>query len=197
MIACIPCLCSYSHRSRSKVLYLLQVEIQPFGDNGKFSHIFFSTSRVTADEIRNDLLTQVQLLIYSVEDTFEAIELFKRRFTHDIKHTVAGMFRSHFQASTYMTCYQLPSVFRCTLVYFRILALVQQQIISDTASDKTLFNLRERIDSMINIQQRAMIGIQVRTYLRMDTRRAFAPAAHTFVTSVHAIHVCRRSSQIT
>ena len=40
----IPSLSRYCHRSRGEVLYLFQVEVQAFGDNGKLRHIFFFAS---------------------------------------------------------------------------------------------------------------------------------------------------------
>ena len=42
-----------------------------------------------------------------------------------------------------------------------------------------------------------MVGIQVRAYLRVDARRALAALAEGLVFSVHAVHVGRRSSQVT
>ncbi len=41
----------------SEVLYLFQVEVQAFSDNGKLRHIFFIASGMRGNEIRNQLLT--------------------------------------------------------------------------------------------------------------------------------------------
>ena len=38
----IPCFGGYGHRSRGKVLYLLQMKVQSFGDDSQFRHIFSS-----------------------------------------------------------------------------------------------------------------------------------------------------------
>ena len=56
MEARVPCFGGNGHGSRGKVLHLLQMEVQSFGDDGKFRHIFLLASGMAADEIRNKLL---------------------------------------------------------------------------------------------------------------------------------------------
>ena len=46
MKSAVPCFGGYSHRSRGKVLYLLQMKVQPFGDNSQFRHVFFLAAGV-------------------------------------------------------------------------------------------------------------------------------------------------------
>ena len=50
---------------------------------------------------------------------------------------------------------------------------------------------------MIDIEQRVMVGIQIRTYLWMDTGRTLALVAFSFILSTHGIHVGTRTSQVT
>ena len=82
MVSGVPCFRGYCHRSGGKVLHLFQMKIQPFGNNGKFRHIFFFASGMRGNKIRNQLLAQVFLFIDSVEYPFECFKLLERRFAH-------------------------------------------------------------------------------------------------------------------
>lgn len=92
---------------------------------------------------------------------------------------------------------QFACVGRRTLVYRRILAFVQQQVVSYPTADEALLDTGQGIYGMVDVQQRTMVGIQVRAYLRVDARRALAALAEGLVFSVHAVHVGRRSTQVT
>ena len=75
VVACVPCLGANGHRSRCEVLHLFQLEVKSFGNDSQFGHIFFTTARVAADEVRDDLLTQMILVVDAVKDSFEFLEL--------------------------------------------------------------------------------------------------------------------------
>lgn len=70
------------------------MEIQPFGDNGKFRHIFFFATGVAGDEVGNELLAQTFFMIDPVEYLLEFSELAERRFAHNVEHTFRGMLRA-------------------------------------------------------------------------------------------------------
>ena len=50
---------------------------------------------------------------------------------------------------------------------------------------------------MIDVKQRFMTCVQVRTYLRIDAAGTLAPFADVFVATAHAVHISRRSAQVT
>ena len=79
---------------------------------------------MATDEVRYYLLAEVLLLVNSVEYLLEFIELAERRFPHDVKHTVAGVFRSYLQASAHMLGYQLAGVFLRASVDGRIITFM-------------------------------------------------------------------------
>ena len=82
VVAGIPHFGADGHRRRSKVLNLLQLEIQTFCDDGQIGHVFLMATRMAADEIRNDLLAQTGMTVDVVEQTLELLELLKRRLAH-------------------------------------------------------------------------------------------------------------------
>ena len=71
------------------------MEIQSFGDDCQFSHILFLTSRVTADEIRYDLLTQFLLCVDVVEYLLKLLELLERWFAHEVENLITGVLWCH------------------------------------------------------------------------------------------------------
>src|SRR3712207_3906862 len=106
------------------------------------------------------------------------------------------MFGSHFQTSAYVAGNQLARVFGCAAVRFGIFTLMKQQVVTHAASDERLLDSRQSVYRLVDIEQRTVVGIQVRTNLRMYARRTLALPAYGFVASFHAVHVGRRTSQI-
>ena len=49
---------------------------------------------------------------------------------------------------------------------------------------------------MVYVEQFAVVGIQVRTHLRVYARRTLAFFACRFVIARHAVHVCRGTADI-
>lgn len=50
---------------------------------------------------------------------------------------------------------------------------------------------------MINIEQRAVVCVQVRAHFGVDARRAFAFLAYGFIASPHLVHIGGGAAQIT
>lgn len=48
---------------------------------------------MAGDEVRNELLAQIQFAIDAVEYLLKLTKLMERRLAHDVEHTVAGMSR--------------------------------------------------------------------------------------------------------
>ena len=121
IIARIPSFGSYRHGGRREVLYLFEMEVELFGDDSQFGHILLLACRVAADEVGDNLLAQVLLVVDTIEDTLELIELLERGFAHQFQHALAGMLRGHFQASAYVSADQFACIFLCGLVCLLVL----------------------------------------------------------------------------
>ena len=135
MVTCGPSLGAHGHGRGRKVLHLFQLEIHPFRQYGQFRHVFFRTSRMTADKVRDDLLAEAGLPVNTIENVLKLPELPERGFTHQLKHTLRRVLRSNLQLTAHMVLTKLPqekTVFIC-----------QQIIKPDTGSDKDLFYLRK------------------------------------------------------
>lgn len=71
VISGVPHLCADGHGSWGEILHLFQLEVQTFGDESQVGHVRLAASRMAADEIRDDLLSQAFFLVDVVEDPLE------------------------------------------------------------------------------------------------------------------------------
>ena len=62
------------------------------------------------DEIGNELLPQVLLTVDAVEEPLELLKLTEGRLAHEHEHAVAGMLRSHLQATADVVADELAGV---------------------------------------------------------------------------------------
>ena len=196
MVTCVPRLRADGHGRGREVLHLLQVEIEPLGDDGQFGHVFLVAAGVAGDEVGDELLAQALLLVDAVENLLECLELGERRLAHDAQHTVAGVLGGHLEASADVAGDEFAGVFAGALVHLRILALMEQEVVAHTASDERLLDTGQGIDGVVDVEQRAVVGIQVGTHLGMDARRPLALLAQVEVGALHAVHVGAGSAQV-
>ncbi len=196
VIACIPCFGGIGHRRGCKVLYLLQMEVEMLGDDCQFSHILLTAAGVTADEVGNDLLAEVLFAVDAVKHPLELIELLERGLPHQIEHTVAGMLRGHLQTTADMTADELAGIFLSSTVGGLVLAAVDKQVVADAATDEAALDTGQTVDSMVNVEQTAVVGIKVRTDLRMDATGTATLLTGIKVTAVHAVHIGRWTAEV-
>ena len=152
MVTRIPCLGSNRHWGRREVLHLLQMEVQTLGDDRQLCHVFLRASRMATDEVRDDLLAKVQFIVDLVEYLLEIVELGERWLAHDVQYTVARVFRGNLQPATDVLGYQLAGIFLGATVDGRVFALVQEQVVTHTATNETLLDARQGIYRMIDIE---------------------------------------------
>ena len=56
-------------------------------------------------------------------------------------------------------------------------------------TEETLLHARQCIDGMVDVEQLAVVGDEVRTNLWIDTRRPLAMLTSLEVAAMHAIHI--------
>ena len=177
------------HGRGGEVLNLLKSVAHLAHDAGEMLHVALGTAGMGGDEIRYELLTQAALAVYLVEDAAELAEELKRRFAHDVEHIVRSMLRRHLQATRDMALYKLAGILTRHAVDVIVLAAMKQEVVPHAGADERLLYLWQGIDGMIDIEQGAVVGIQVGTYLRMYARGTLARLARLGIVAVHAIHI--------
>ena len=165
------------------------MEVQLFGDDSQLRHILLLAAWVGGDEVGDDLLVQVLLAVDTVEDAFELIELLERGFAHQSEHAFAGMLRGYLQASADMTADQFTGVGHRSLIAGFILTAMQEKVVAHTTADKALLDTLHGIDGMIDVEQRLVVGVEVRTDLRIDAAGTLTFLTGIEVASVHTVHI--------
>jgi len=84
---------------------------------------------------------------------------------------------------------ELAGVLLGCLIGGFILAAVEQEVVANATADETALNARQSIDGVVDIEQFGVIGIQVRTDLRMDAAGSSALLTSIEVASVHPVHI--------
>ena len=172
------------------------MEVETLGDDRQLCHIFLVATGMAADEVWDDLLVEALFLVDLVEDALELVELFERWLTHQLQHLVASMLWGNLQATAHVLGNQLTCVLASRLVALLVLAFVQEKVVSHTTSDEALLDARKCIHGMVDFEQLAVVGVEVRTDLWVHAGRTLAVLACLLVLAAHAIHVGRRTAQV-
>ena len=196
VVACVPGLGRDGHRRRREVLHLFEMEIQFLGDFSQLLHVGFGASGMAGDEVGDELLVEVLLLIDAVEDALEVVELLERGLAHTQQHTVAGVFGGYLQSATDMMRDEFAGILHGGVIGGFVLAVMQDEVVAHTTADKAFLDTRQRIDGAIDVEQRTVVGVKVRTYLRMDATGSLALLASLDVAPFHAVHVGRGSTEV-
>lgn len=193
---CVPGLGGNGHWRWGEVLHLLQMEVQLFGLYGQLCHVFLVAAGVGGYEVGYNLLVEMLLPVYSVEDALKLVELLEGGLAHEPQHLVTGVFRCYLQAAADMARDEFANVVVCGLVGSFVFAPVQQQVVSDAAADEALLDARQAVDSPVYLEQPAVVSVKVGAYLRVNAAGAAALRAKALVAALHAVHVGRRAAEV-
>ena len=172
------------------------MEVELLGDDGELCHILLMTAGVRRDEVGDDLFAEVLFTIDAVELALELIELLERGLAHEVQHTLAGMFGGYLQATRHMAGDEFSGVFLGGTVGCLILAAIQQEVVAHTTADEAALDARQGIDGMVDVEQLAVVGVEVRTDLRLDATGSAAFLTGVLVAPRHTVHIGRGSTEV-
>lgn len=190
MYSRVPCFGAYGHRGRGEVLYLFQLEVESARDGGQFLHVLFPASWVAADEVWDELLAKSCTAVYVVEPSVEVIEQLERRLAHEVQHAVAGVFGCYLQSSAHVVYDEFFGIFASELL------VGKYEVVTNSAANEALLYSCHLTCFLIDADEFLVVVVQVLAYLWMNTRRAAALLADGLVLATHAVHVCRRTSEV-
>ena len=108
------------------------------------------------------------LPVDAVEDALELLEEGEGRFPHQLQHLWRGVLRCHLQAATYVVDNQFAGILACSLIDGFVLAVVQYQVVAHATAYEALLDAGQGIYGMVDVQQWAVVSVQVGTDGRMD-----------------------------
>ena len=147
------------HRGGGKVLHLLKTIAHLTRNLCQLSHVSLRTTRVTGNEVGDNLLVEAFFAIDSVKLALEVEELLEGGLAHEHQDVVGSVLRSHFQTSADVAGDEFASVLTGSLVDGIVLAVMQQKVVAHTAADETLLDARQRVDSVIDIEEFGVVRI--------------------------------------
>ena len=192
----VPRLGADGHGGGSEVLHLLQVEVEPLGDDSQFGHVLLVAVGMAGDEVGDELLVQAFFAVDAVEHLLECFKLLERRFAHDGQHVVRRVLGSHLEPSADVAGNEFAGILAGMAVDGFVAVVVQQQVVAHAAAYERLLDAGQGIDRSVEVEQGLVVGVQVGADGRVDARGAAALLAEVEVASVHAVHVGAGASQV-
>lgn len=177
-------------------MHLFELEVEVFGLGGEFGHVFGCAAGVAADEVGDDLLAQVVASADVVEEALEVVEEAEGGFAHELEHTVGGVFGGYFETAADVAGDEFFGVLAVDAVGVWVARVVEQEVVADAGADETLFDAREGIDGMVDVEELGVVGVEVAADVGIDAGGTFALVAKVEVAAVHGIHVGRGSAEV-
>ena len=106
------------------------------------------------------------------------------------------MLGSHLQSSADVARYQFAGVALGGRAQTFVFVGMEQQVVAHTAADKALFDARQGIHGLVDVDERLVVGIQIGADGRVDARGPLALFAEVLVAAAHPVHIGRGAAQV-
>ena len=173
-------------RGGGEVLNLFNLEAMFFQLEGDLDHIFESATGVAADQVGHNRLAQSELLTASAELIQKIGKGPGSRFMHRIGHPVDSRFGGDLEQTTDMVLEQGIEVVR----------LKGEQVITYPRGDKDVFDLLLLADLGEELHHALVTGLQIFAGCRKEATVAPTDFFCPGVTTVQAVHIGGRSTDI-
>src|SRR5471030_192683 len=175
-----------SHRRRVERLHLVGAEAVALEPQGQVHHVFVGGARVGGDEVRNQVLLFPGFLGVLLEHALELVIAANARLHHLVERTFLGVFRGDLQVTTHVVSHQLLDVFR----------RLDREVVAQAGSDQDLLHTRQGTGAAIQLDQRRVVGVQVRANAREHARWLAARGFDFRGLAGDAVHVRGRAAEV-
>src|SRR5471032_2327615 len=174
------------HRRRIERLHLIGAETVALEPQGQVHHVFIGGAGVGGDEVRNQVLLLARFLGILLEHALELVIAANARLHHLVERTFLGVFRGDFQVATHVVGHQFLDVLR----------RLDRQVITQARSDEDLLHTRQGTGAAIQLDQRRVVGVQVRADAREYAGRLAARGFDFRGLARDPVHVGRRATEV-
>ena len=133
---------------------------------------------------------------YSVEFALELAEEREGGLAHQGEDAAGCVLGRDFEAAGGVLFYEFLRVLPCGLVEGFVGVAVQEQVVAHAAPDEGLPDAGQLAHGVVDVEQRAVVTVEVGAHGRVYARWLGASAAQLGVAAAHAVHVGRRPAQI-
>src|SRR5471032_1344769 len=174
------------HRRRIERLHLIGAETVALEPQGQVHHVFIGGAGVGGDEVRNQVLLLARFLGILLEHALELVIAANARLHHLVERTFLGVFRGDLQVTTHVVSHQLLDVFR----------RLDREVVAQAGSDQDLLHTRQGTGAAIQLDQRRVVGVQVRANAREHARWLAARGFDFRGLAGDAVHVRGRAAEV-
>ncbi len=174
------------HRRRVEGLHLVGAETVALEPQGQVHHVFVGGARMRGDEVRNQVLLFPGFLGVLLEHPLELVIAADARLHHLVERTFLGVFRGDLQVAADVVGHQFLHVFR----------RLDRQVVAQAGSDQDLLHARQRAGTAIELDQRRVVGIQVRADAGEHARWLAARGFDFRALAGDAVHVRGRAAEV-
>ncbi|CSC09461.1 Uncharacterised protein [Vibrio cholerae] len=150
---------SITHWRWIEVLYLVTTVVVGFQPQREVNHVFIFSTRVSGDEVRDQILFFARFSAVFFKQLFKAIIRPHTRFHHHAQRAFFRMLRSNLQIAANVVGHQLTHVLR----------RFNRQVVTYTRSDHHFLNALHITRCTIQINSVFVVGIELMTDTREDT----------------------------
>ena len=174
------------HRRRIERLHLVGPEAVALEPQRQVHHVFVGGARVRGNEVRNQVLLFPGFLGVLLEHALELVIAADARLHHLVERTFLGMLRGDLQVAADVVGHQLLDVLR----------RLDRKVVTQAGSDQDLLHTRQGASAAIQLDQRRVIGVQVRADAREHARRLAARGFDFRALAGDAVHVRGRAAEV-
>ena len=174
------------HRRRVERLHLVGAEAVALEPQGQVHHVFVGGAGVGRDEVRDQVLLLARLFRELLEHALEAVVGADARLHHLVERAFLGMLRGNLQVAANVVGHQ----------FAHILRRLDRQVVAQARGDQDLLNPRQGAGAAVELDQRRVVGVEVRADAREHTGRLAAVGFDFGALAGDAVHVRSRPAEV-
>ncbi len=174
------------HRARQEGLHLIGAEAVRLEPEGEVEHVLVGGAGVRGDEVRDQVLLLAGLARELLEHGLEAVVGADAGLHHLGERTALGMFGRDLQVAADMVGDQL----------LHIGGRFHRKVITQAGGDQHPLDARQGACLAVELDQRAVVGVEVLADVRVDAGQAAAVRLDLFVLAGQPVHVGGRPAKV-
>ena len=95
--------------------------------------------------------------VHAVKDALELHKLLERRLAHHFQNLIAGVLGCYFQPARHVEANKLLVILSIGSVNFGVATAMHREVVAHTATNKRLFDLGQRINTVVDIEQGSVV----------------------------------------
>ena len=174
------------HRAGVEGLHLVGSKAAFLQPDRQVHHVVVTGARVGRDEIRDQKLLFARFQRVLFKHLLELVIAADAGLHHFGEWALLGVLRRNLQVAAHVVRHQL----------FDVLRALHRQVIAQAGADQNFLHALQRPRAAVHLDERVVVGVQVRANARVHTRRFAAGRFDLGAFAADAVHVGRRAAEV-